>query len=63
MRTETDRQSHRKGKRDSSLTDHLDANDFFPPGTGWNTGAATSPEPQRQAARPTQQPPIEPRQH
>lgn len=63
MSTETDRQSHRKSKRDSSLTDHMDATDFFPPGTGWNTGAAKSPEPQRQDARTSPQSPIEPRQH
>jgi hypothetical protein len=63
MSTETDRQSHRKSKRDRSLTDHMDATDFFPPGVGWNKDAANAPEPQRQDARPSPQSPIEHRQH
>lgn len=63
MSTEIDRQSQRKGKRESSLTDHLDATDFFPPGTGWNQGAAKAPAPQRQDARTSPQSTIEPRQH
>ncbi len=55
MSTETDRQSPRKGKQDRSLTEHLDATDFFPPGTGWNTDAAPVPDPQRQDERPAPQ--------
>lgn len=55
MSTETDRQSPRKGKQDRSLTEHLDATDFFPPGTGWNTDAAEVTDPQRQDARPAPQ--------
>ena len=57
MTTETDRQSPSKGKQERSLTEHLDANDFFPPGTGWNKDATMVPDPQRQDARTSPQSP------
>ena len=63
MTTETDRQSRRKSKQDRSLTDHLDATDFFPPGTGWNTDAAEAPDRPRQAARTAPQSPLDHPRH
>ena len=62
MTTETDRQS-RKSKQDRSLTDHLDATDFFPPGTGWNMDAAETLDPQRQDARTAPQSPHDHPRH
>ena len=63
MNPETDRPSPRKGKQDSSLTEHLDATDFFPPGTGWNKASATAPEQKRQDAGSSPQSPLDQRGH
>jgi len=63
MTTETDRQSPRKGKQERSLTEHLDATDFFPPGTGWNKDATKAPDPQRQDARTAPQSPSDHPRH
>ena len=61
MTTETDHQSP-KIKQDRSLTDHLDATDFFPPGTGWNTDTTEANGAQRQDAQaPPQSTPDHPR--
>ena len=62
MSMDPDQQSHRQDK-DDSLADRLNASDFFPPGTGWNTaGNQTSGQP-RQDVQATPVSPLEPRQH
>ena len=63
MSTETDRQSPGKGKQEHSLTEHLDATDFFPPGTGWNKDATTAPDPQREDAPTAAQAPSDHPRH
>ncbi len=61
MSTEIDRQSRPKGAHES-LTDHLTASDYFPPGTGWNAAETPDPEQQPKVARPAPRSTIELRQ-
>jgi hypothetical protein len=63
MTTSIERTS-RKGKQ-PRLSDQLKASDLFPPGVGWNSGAApqgTTTEAPRPDAMPGQAP-LPPRQH